>query len=424
MKEPSHPRNSTVDLDTPAYPAYLLAAFGLFAPLITYGLAVSNIRVEVKVLSLSLLAALYAVICVWAFGRSRRQAAYFVTDELNEAASLAARLDAVDEVQTFFGASLRLPELFRLVSSRINEMLPHSAALLLLAEREKGTFQVVEKIGLDGNDVKLEGIDLGDGLAGMSFLSGEVETEKGLDASASILSREIQTKFSGSAAIPLVHDGATFGVVQLFFADDVEPKRSVPLLETVGPRISPLFLGVMSSERTIATALSDPVTDLPNERAFFMVLENQLAESQRLRGERPLSVIAIDIKHFDKLNNVHGREQGDRILRFVSEGIRSELRRMDFLARSEADEFLLVLPTATDLVAGEIMLRLSKHFMNTEYEVDEHDSIHIGLNMGAATFWQDGETPKQLVSQALERKLVTKSETRDEAEWSQTEYLH
>lgn len=409
---------------TPAYPAYLLAAFGLFAPLVTYALAISSIRVEAKVLSLSLLAAVYAVICIWAFGRSRQQMADIGSDEADVEADFVTRLDAIDDARNFFGTSLHSPELFQLVSTRINEIVPHSAALLLLAEREKGTFQIIEKIGLRDTDIRSDGIDLADGLAGMSFLSGEVEMEKGIDASAALLAEDIQNKFSGSAAVPLLHEGSAFGVVQFFFEQEFEPPKFVSLLETIASRISPLFLGIMSSERTVATALSDPVTDLPNERAFFMVLENQLAESQRLRGERPLSVIAIDIKHFDRLNSVHGREHGDRILRFVSEGIRSELRRMDFLARSEADEFLLVLPTATDLVAGEIMLRLSKHFMDSEFEVDEHDSIRIGLNMGAATFWQDGETPKQLVSQAIERKLITKSETRDDTEWTKTEYLH
>ncbi len=49
------------------------------------------------------------------------------------------------------------------------------------------------------------------------------------------------------------------------------------------------MLGSIAYERTQANALTDATTDLPNERAFYLVLENQVAEAQRNRGERPLT---------------------------------------------------------------------------------------------------------------------------------------
>ena len=84
------------------------------------------------------------------------------------------------------------------------------------------------------------------------------------------------------------------------------------MLEAIGERVAPLFLSSISVERSISNALTDALTNLPNERAFFMVLENQLAESQRFRSERPLTVMTVDIKNFAEANQelrLRGRRQ-------------------------------------------------------------------------------------------------------------------
>ncbi|MCV5943055.1 GGDEF domain-containing protein, partial [Escherichia coli] len=79
-----------------------------------------------------------------------------------------------------------------------------------------------------------------------------------------------------------------------------------------------LFLGSLAYEKSLSSALTDPLTKLPNERAFFLVLENQLAESQRFRDERPLTVLAVDIRDFEEINRDYGHSTGDRVLSFAA----------------------------------------------------------------------------------------------------------
>lgn len=108
--------------------------------------------------------------------------------------------------------------------------------------------------------------------------------------------------------------------------------------------------------------MTDVTTDLPNERAFYLILENQIAEAQRKREDRPLTILAIDIKNFDEVNQKFGHAAGDRILNFVAHGIKDNLRQMDFLARSIGDEFLAILPTATKEVSHEVIARIQTGF--------------------------------------------------------------
>ena len=158
----------------------------------------------------------------------------------------------------------------------------------------------------------------------------------------------MDTNLGSTAAIPLFHGTEVFGVIQLYFDSDFDVQNAdKQLLEAIGTRVAPLMMGSLAFERSQANALTDITTELPNERAFYLILENQIAEAQRRRDERPLTVLAIDIRNFDEINQQFGHAAGDRALNFVAQVVKDNLRQMDFLARSTGDEFLVVLPTAS-----------------------------------------------------------------------------
>ena len=163
---------------------------------------------------------------------------------------------------------------------------------------------------------------------------------------------------------------------------------------------------------------------MPNERAFFLVLENQLAESLRHRHDRPLTVLTIDIKNFADVNQTCGFAVGDRMLVFTAENLTSQLRKMDFLARSTNDEFLLVLPTASEKFAGEIIDRIQAHFAAATFGISESEETKVWLNFGWATFWRDGETADQLLRSARVRKQQSKAEEPTKVLWFPKEYVN
>ncbi|HUT10747.1 MAG TPA: GGDEF domain-containing protein [Thermoguttaceae bacterium] len=112
-----------------------------------------------------------------------------------------------------------------------------------------------------------------------------------------------------------------------------------------------------SHRRLAEQALTDPLTGLPNRRAWQDGLEERLARIAGPEGPRSqrLCVAVLDLDHFKRVNDTHGHAVGDEVLRASGRSIRESLRQDDFVARLGGDEFGLLLwvpdePTAASVV--------------------------------------------------------------------------
>ncbi|TBH21592.1 GGDEF domain-containing protein [Thermus thermamylovorans] len=99
-------------------------------------------------------------------------------------------------------------------------------------------------------------------------------------------------------------------------------------------------------------ALTDPLTGLPNRRALEMALEREVARVER--GERPFSLILLDLDDFKRVNDQKGHPEGDRLLREVARYLVARVRRGDLVGRWGGEEFALLLP-ATDPHRAEVL---------------------------------------------------------------------
>jgi diguanylate cyclase (GGDEF)-like protein len=88
-------------------------------------------------------------------------------------------------------------------------------------------------------------------------------------------------------------------------------------------------------------AREDPVTALPNRRAFDEQLERALASARR--GPSPLSLLVLDVDRFKDVNDLHGHPAGDAALRSVAESLRAATRDADAIARLGGDEFAVLM---------------------------------------------------------------------------------
>lgn len=391
----------------------VLIAFGLGAPFATYAIAVSGLHQDTKVTLLVALSVVYLAICVWTFVQLRQARAVETNSKLSSQpiSDLDQKLLALDDAREFFGSSLKPADMFRLVANRVNDIVPASASMLMVKDTDTGMLKIAHAFGARSAEFENKCISADESLAGLALIGGEMETTGDLDGDTKVFGDGVLDEFGSTAALPLSHQGDTFAVFQLFFSgSEALTEDTKDKLFAISERISPLFLGSMAFERSLSNALTDPLTKLPNERAFHMVLENQLAESHRSRDDRPLTVMAIDIKNFDEMNRDHGHAAGDRVLSFAAEKIGSQLRKMDFLARSMNDEFLIVLPKASERTAFEITARIQSCLALAPMKVNEEEELKLWLNFGFATFWKDGETSQELIQGALVKKQMAKSE--------------
>jgi diguanylate cyclase (GGDEF)-like protein len=112
----------------------------------------------------------------------------------------------------------------------------------------------------------------------------------------------------------------------------------------------------MQFEQMRYLADHDPLTQLPNRRAFMRELERGVAEA--LQGDAPLALIVLDLDGLKELNDRHGHAAGDDCLVRVGRLLRTELRPRDRAFRIGGDEFAILLPATDAQGAEEVTARL------------------------------------------------------------------
>ena len=103
-------------------------------------------------------------------------------------------------------------------------------------------------------------------------------------------------------------------------------------------------------------ARTDTLTGLANRRTWEEELPRELARARRTK--RPVSIVVADLDGFKAVNDTHGHQAGDRLLRGIAAAFRSCLREVDVVARFGGDEFGFVLPDCPESQALKVAERL------------------------------------------------------------------
>jgi diguanylate cyclase (GGDEF)-like protein len=156
-------------------------------------------------------------------------------------------------------------------------------------------------------------------------------------------------------------------------------------------------------------AHSDPLTGLANQRTFARVLELELARAGRQASE--VSVALIDVDDFEATNERAGHEAGDDVLRAVAAAISQSVRLVDTVARSGADEFVIVAP-------GSAGMTVARRVADAVTALPSEASGRVSISIGVSRFPVDGASADELMAaarQALDRARSTGTGTIVEA---------
>jgi diguanylate cyclase (GGDEF)-like protein len=136
-----------------------------------------------------------------------------------------------------------------------------------------------------------------------------------------------------------------------------------------------------------ALAHLDPLTALPNRRAFRDAAMLKLAEAQT--AHRPCAMVTIDIDHFKRVNDAHGHSAGDTVLRRVADIIKALLRpNTDIAARMGGEEFAILLPDTDAESAMAFAEKLRRRVEQTVVAAGEQEiraTISLGIAMNRKT---------------------------------------
>jgi two-component system cell cycle response regulator len=158
-------------------------------------------------------------------------------------------------------------------------------------------------------------------------------------------------------------------------------------------------------------ATTDSLTHLKNRRAFFDIGIGHFAFARRHGTD--LSVIAIDVDHFKRINDTHGHQTGDQALISIAETLTGSTRIEDIPARIGGEEFAILLPDTNRLGAAVLAERIRASLENKQIVIDGH-TLSLTISVGIASFGSDGkESLEQLMNIADKRLYLAKQTGRN-----------
>ncbi len=133
-------------------------------------------------------------------------------------------------------------------------------------------------------------------------------------------------------------------------------ERRAQLLALAADETGIAMRRVETLQRLKTVALTDPLTGVPNRRAFDAELERAIARARR--SGTPLSLAVLDLNEFKALNDRRGHDAGDAVLAACAGAWEAELRSTDMLARLGGDEFAAILADCGATDALPVVRRL------------------------------------------------------------------
>jgi two-component system cell cycle response regulator len=139
----------------------------------------------------------------------------------------------------------------------------------------------------------------------------------------------------------------------------------------VGRRIIDLHREVQDKNRQLEEmALTDPLTGLPNRRAIEFWASRQL--SAAVRHDFPIWVVMADLDHFKSINDTHGHDAGDVVLKSFAEILKFNTRKSNICGRLGGEEFLVVITHVARENVAIAIERIRKQFAGQKFTVAPH----------------------------------------------------
>jgi len=160
---------------------------------------------------------------------------------------------------------------------------------------------------------------------------------------------------------------------------------------------------------------TDPLTGCYNRGHLNELLPREI--NRALRYKHPLALAMCDIDHFKNVNDTHGHQCGDEVLKILVQSITDLIRAdTDWLARYGGEEFMLVLPETNLDNAYGLAERLRKHIAQKTIETEE-DKVSITASFGVtgfdATTNSSSITPEALINAADKHLYEAKKQGRN-----------
>ena len=171
-------------------------------------------------------------------------------------------------------------------------------------------------------------------------------------------------------------------------------------------------------EQLKQAAYLDALTGVGNRRYGEMILSSRMHDMQT--HEIPFGVLFMDIDHFKRFNDTYGHKTGDDVLVVVAKSISYSLRKMDIVARWGGEEFIVILPGATDVIVKAVSERI-RVLIESSFLLVGEEKVHVTVSIGA-TMSRPDDSVETIVNRADRLMYLSKSGGRNRVTQDEDHY--
>ena len=238
------------------------------------------------------------------------------------------------------------------------------------------------------------------------------EYDSGQKVDKVVLSRRLPWPAHPSLLVlPLVIHDRALGTLILgakrwhAFGDSVRPT-----LEVLASHLAVSLSNARMVKKLETMATTDGLTGLFNKRAMLDSAAQKIAAAARFG--RPLSVLMTDIDHFKKVNDTHGHDIGDVVIRGLAEILKRQKRTTDIVARLGGEEFVALCEQTDEKGAMLLAERIREELGKTSFRTPQ-GILQVNCSIGIATFPEAGRDWDALFKAADEALYVSKRSGRN-----------
>jgi diguanylate cyclase (GGDEF)-like protein len=296
-------------------------------------------------------------------------------------------LSAFADVEIGVAASKTINEAMEQVMNKIGEIFsPVAHGLLLIdKETEKLYFKLVQGKSAD----KLADLKLpkGEGLSGWIRDKGEADfiedVKKDPRISKSIV-RLTEFNIESTIGVPLEVTDKIIGVFQLInkTSEEAYSVEDLNILKTIVEYAAIAIEKVyyLSAMKDLDNV--DSLTGVYKRRHFDSQFSKEKERAKRYNNS--LSMLIVNVDDFKTINDEHGHDAGDQILKGLAEVLKKAVRRVDIVARYGGDEFVVLLPQTSKSNAELVRERIEKNIGKLSKKSPIPYTVSIGLGAAGA----------------------------------------
>ena len=307
----------------------------------------------------------------------------------------------VSEFSQMLSITFGITETMTVVAAKLQRLVEYSCCVLFLQDEEQLACRFLT--GVDAESIKKDPVLFEE--QAQNWLTHLRPTTVAVNPRTDTA---ISNTFQSTLVIPLVFQDRLLGVLALYHKDNaVYTTEHECAIKCISPQISAIVANSVLFNQTQYDSLADPLTGLPNRRAFTQYLQEALSRAERRQSQ--LALFVIDLDQFKQINDQYGHLVGDQALCNFGHMLDSIVVPPNFCARYAGDEFILILSDCNNATVHSIHKKLSVGLESLTIETKSGTTIKMKASTGVAMFPEDGDTHEQLFAAADGRMYENKT---------------